>query len=423
MNYWSCFVLERMVSSGTYNPPMLPISEMMNMHVKHPLSATEFAFGVEKGTIFQGFINSVGDCDSSTPGTVLDITRSFEIIVAGFEIWSQIMKFVAHDGRGAPGMCAQANCPWTPGSPWSSSMNQLEHWRARQHPRLNYPNNRVALHMTLGYAESFTYLNLLYYSSLIMLHREYFPFLPTQDTLPCGPVDPPLLEAEAPHGWWEQSAQQLFNASEQIARLLNEASECGANLSTPFVGYCAFLACHFNLYISIFPRMNLNRTSEPEKLTDFCLDYLRDFQHKWKLGEAWIKTLQNLSVLYRRAVTNRQKYQGATRYNFNILHQSIHEFRAVDRSARQIQEMENMETANQAPISAQKIQDRSLEPGHVDADNSLCHLLAGFGTQADEQSLWPQWWSNLEDIDFEDFENMATTLFLEQDQADSAYDK
>jgi hypothetical protein len=121
-----------------------------------------------------------------------------------------------------------------------------------------------------------------------MLHREYFPFLPTADLTPRGPVDPPLLEAEAPPGWWGESARELFNAAEQIASLLQEASECGIPLMTPFSGFCAFTACFLNLYVFRFPRMNLNRSSKAEQLMNWGLEYLEEFQNAWELAGGWV---------------------------------------------------------------------------------------------------------------------------------------
>lgn len=162
--FWACFIMERMVTSGTYNPPMLPLSEMEKLKVSRPLSAVEFAFGPDMtsqlGTMEQSL---------STPQreqtALFDITQSFELLVAGFDIWTHVMTFIFNDGRRAPGMCAPPNCPWVPDSPWSTTRNRLEKWRANQNHRLYYPNNSVLAHTTLGFGESFTYLNLLYYFS------------------------------------------------------------------------------------------------------------------------------------------------------------------------------------------------------------------------------------------------------------------
>lgn len=121
-----------------------------------------------------------------------------------------------------------------------------------------------------------------------MLHREYFPFLPKADMTPRGPVDPPLLEAEAPPGWWDESSREVFNAAEQITCLLQEASECGIPLMTPFSGFCAFTACFLNLYVFRFPRMNLGRSTRAEQLMNWGLEYLEEFQNAWELAGGWV---------------------------------------------------------------------------------------------------------------------------------------
>lgn len=163
--YWACFIMDCMVNSGTYNPPMLPMSEMTKLKIARPLSAVEFAFGPEPPLPS----TAVTDSSSATTCGVLDITQGFEILIKGFEIWARVMDFVFNDGRKAPGMCAPHNCPWVPGSPWSVSWNQLKAWRAGQHRNLHYPSTSVAVHMTLGYGETFTYLNLLYYVRYVRL--------------------------------------------------------------------------------------------------------------------------------------------------------------------------------------------------------------------------------------------------------------
>lgn len=121
-----------------------------------------------------------------------------------------------------------------------------------------------------------------------MLHREYFPFLPNIESEPRGPVDHPQLEAEAPPRWWEESAQLLFGAAENIARLLFEGSECGIHLMTPFTGFCAFSAGYLCLYVSNFPRMNLGRSPDSTKHLKMCLDYLERFRDVWAIGDGWV---------------------------------------------------------------------------------------------------------------------------------------
>jgi hypothetical protein len=157
--YWGCFIMDCMVNSGTYNPPMLPISEMRKLKIARPLSSVEFAFGPEAqpSSSFSApaIATALGGASGGIQGP-LDITQSFEILVGGFDIWAKVMEFIFNDGRKAPGMCAPQNCPWVPGSPWSVSWNRLGAWRAGQHKELYYPSTPVAVHMTLGYGETFT---------------------------------------------------------------------------------------------------------------------------------------------------------------------------------------------------------------------------------------------------------------------------
>lgn len=163
--YWSCFIMDCMVNSGTYNPPMLPMTEMHKLKIARPLSAVEFAFGPDPSAPAAAMSMPAASAalEGAPVGGTLDITQGFEILVGGFDIWAQVMEFIFNDGRRAPGMCAPHNCPWMPGSPWSLAWSRLRSWRAGQHRNLHYPGTSVAAHMTLGYGETFAYLNFLYH--------------------------------------------------------------------------------------------------------------------------------------------------------------------------------------------------------------------------------------------------------------------
>ncbi|THC99796.1 hypothetical protein EYZ11_000726 [Aspergillus tanneri] len=102
-SFWACFIMDRMVSSGTYNPPMLPISEMEKLGIMRPLSTVEFAFGADLASKPVGIEESLMRSEKQSTG-LLDITQSFEILVSGFDIWAQVMTFIFNDGRRAPGM-------------------------------------------------------------------------------------------------------------------------------------------------------------------------------------------------------------------------------------------------------------------------------------------------------------------------------
>ncbi|KAK1979028.1 fungal-specific transcription factor domain-containing protein [Colletotrichum cereale] len=392
--FWACFIMDCMVSSGTYNPRVLPKPEMAKLNVPRPPTSTEFALGVGSSAEAEQ-PSEVSASNRANTSVYLDLDHSFGIMADGFDIYSDIMAFVFNDGRKAPGMCLPENCPWVPTSPVACWRRRLEDWRMKQHHRLHYPNNSVAAYATLGYGESFVYLNLLYYQSIMMLQREYFPFLPTIDMTPHGPIDPPALEAEAPPGWWEQSAKELFEAAAHLASILQEASECGVAVMTPFAGFCAFSSCYINLYGFRFPRITCGYGTRAEELMNSSIEYLKKFREVWDLGDGWLKTIQNGSLMYQRATSDVQRYRGRSRLDFSVLHQSVHEFRVVDRSAQHLEEINNAERGS---ISAAE-GDSSIEKQQNNSSSLNAQASIDATGTVDDQGLWPNWWSMLEDVD------------------------
>ncbi|KAJ5351442.1 hypothetical protein N7452_000416 [Penicillium brevicompactum] len=374
--------MDRMVSSGTYNPPMLPMSEMEKLKVSTPLSAVDFLFGPDLSSERTGLDHKLVNAQDGQTAP-LDITQSYKVLVYGFDIWAHIMTFIFNDGRRAPGMCAPQNCPWAPGSPWSKTHFRLEEWRATQHHRLHYPENSVITHTTLGWGNP-------------LLTSICYTIPP--GTVPCGPIDQPTLEAEAPPGWWDNSALVLFGSAEKIAKLLHDASECGGEMLTPFVGFCAFSAAYMNLYAFRFPQMNMGRSSNAERNLNYCLAYLERFRQVWKLGESWITTINHASILYQRAASDNSRYQGKTRTDFNVLHQSLHEFRVPDRSDQHLQEIEGAERAVVPPSPPNNAAVATNESEILDLDMPLNNLLSEVNAYAHEQGMWSHWWPPLDEV-------------------------
>jgi hypothetical protein len=220
-----------------------------------------------------------------------------------------------------------------------------------------------------------------------------------------------MLEAPAPDGWWDESARLLFGASEHIATILHEASECGVHLMTPFAGFCAFSAGYLSLYVSKYPRMNLHRSPRAKECLQMCLDYLDKFRHVWKIADGWvrtnhayrvsvvitmvlihtqIKTIQHASLLYERATEDQTRYRGRTRADFDTLHQSVHEFRVVDRSDQHTREIRG---AERPAAPAALLNSTGVMSEHEPDTNTLLNqLFAQVSDNLDEQGAWSQWW-------------------------------
>lgn len=116
------------------------------------------------------------------------------------------------------------------------------------------------------------------------------------------------------------------------------------------------------------------------------------------MADAWqIKTIQHASLLYDRATADRTRYQGRTRADFDTLHQSVHEFRHVDRSDEHNREIHGAERPA-VPVSTPTTS--SPVPGQeLDTNALLNQLFAEVSSNLDEQGAWSQWWPAIEQVD------------------------
>ncbi|GKT40336.1 uncharacterized protein ColSpa_00517 [Colletotrichum spaethianum] len=125
------------------------------------------------------------------------------------------------------------------------------------------------------------------------------------------------------------------------------------------------------------------------------IEYLKKFREVWDLGDGWLKTIQNGSLMYQRATSDIQKYRGRSRFDFSVLHQSVHEFRVVDRSAQHLEEINNAERSVTSTAEGDVLTEK--QQNNSSSINAQA-LLDATGT-IDDQGLWPNWWSMLEDVD------------------------
>lgn len=101
--------------------------------------------------------------------------------------------------------------------------------------------------------------------------------------------------------------------------------------------------------------------------------------------------------MYERAAKDKARYRGRTRDDFDTLHQSLHEFRVVNRSDDHHRELDGVE---RAPVSSSRgdmgestgstsVAERERQ---VDTNSLLNELLAEVSSNLDEQGAWSQWW-------------------------------
>ncbi|KAL4911434.1 hypothetical protein BDW74DRAFT_8310 [Aspergillus multicolor] len=308
--FWSCFIMDRLVFSGIHQPLCLPL-DTVNTH--WPVPDTDYALGnanVTHHLVIDPF--------------PMTLDYSYAILVQGFEIWARIHNWVVSGGRRRKDMLLDDNLPWKERSSWMTMRRQLQEWRDAQELPLQYPTSPASIATSLEKGEVFGYINLIYFVSILFLTREYIPFLPWPTSTPIGPVDPPLLPAQAPDEWWSSQALELFKAAACITRILDDLEDEGAALKTPFAAFCNFSAATMNIYVSCFPSMNLGRSGDMTAIVDRNLAYLDKFRTTWRIGEGWWTTVQRTKSLYERHARQPERYLGKTRDDFVELEASIH---------------------------------------------------------------------------------------------------
>ncbi|MCJ1472338.1 hypothetical protein MMC13_000985 [Lambiella insularis] len=255
--FWSCFVMDRYLSSGKFRPAMLT-SEDVKLQL--PSSEQSFMFGERvctnlitgkcsgsasrvkrKACIFasmkekremwgrerssyhtkedgKNYKDGGSDKDETNIRCEIDADEGLlSRFIRMVEIWGKIAKWSCAGGRRTA-----KRAPWNPSSTFYQLRESLSKFHESMPRPLRLTSNNMQAHLTQRTSSPFTLLHTLYCLCLIVLHREYVPFVPLRCDKPTGPLDdpaPPELK-DAPNGFWEDSAQHLFKAGRDMMDLV-----------------------------------------------------------------------------------------------------------------------------------------------------------------------------------------------------------
>ena len=128
-------------------------------------------------------------------------------------------------------------------------------------------------------------------TSIMILYREYLPFVPEPFITMAGPTESPLLNKQSPDGWWANYTTTLFDASAQVTAILSELADADISILSPIIGYCAFTAASMNLYLAAFPWVDpaSSQRMDAAALSQKNLDWLRNFAQACPLGRQWVR--------------------------------------------------------------------------------------------------------------------------------------
>ncbi|KAI0394696.1 fungal-specific transcription factor domain-containing protein [Xylariaceae sp. FL0594] len=235
---FSCFILDRMLACGKHR---VSIIRGEDLDIQLPCSEDKFdlAMEVQTGRLTQ----------MERPAADDSVLSRFVQLV---NIWGEISKYSSRGGR-----VKDKHPPWHPESDFYNLNKALQTFDSCLPGTFTFSKSNYFKHENHQASSTFVLLHMLRFVSLIMLHREYVPFVPIRCGGPEGPLDQPTFtEEETPAGFWEASAAQLFKAARGIVDLIQICQRKDRLPQSTIVLFAIWTACFVGLYGVHFPQMD-----------------------------------------------------------------------------------------------------------------------------------------------------------------------
>ncbi|KAL2364170.1 hypothetical protein RJZ56_002931 [Blastomyces dermatitidis] len=354
---WSCLMLDRYLSNGKYRPRMIKVQDI---EIQLP-SDNAFAFGerVKTSRLYDGpklrsqsyeqrglqipslrhstgygedsKLRTSGPSDLkqwSSTSQRNEVTENgidrWEVgaeecvlsrLIRMVRIWGSIAKWSSSGNRRI-----DQYPPWHPDSRFSSLRQLLVEFQDGLSRNLQYTQRNTDTHiMYKNNLAPYSLIHILYFLSVIVLHRAYLPFLPLRCADPQGPLDEPCFPSDkylVPEGFWRESARDLFKAARQLMELVKMCEERGVLMETPMVGFAIYNAALLGIYAAHFNQMDQEGyiCSKPGS-TDVvpglgcqgqidvrrAIEILGEMRPRLKMATGWFRTIHRVHGYFSRA--------------------------------------------------------------------------------------------------------------------------
>ncbi|KAJ6089620.1 hypothetical protein N7467_004836 [Penicillium canescens] len=352
--FWACFILDRCLSSGKYRPRMVRVKDLgiqlpsdnafafgervRTARLNEPTVRRPQSFGSQSMQIpsIRQSIGGFGDEKLPGPTGTPDgkswspISRRKDSSEEDIDRWevgaeesvlSRVIRIIRIWGSIAKWSCAggrrtEQYPPWHPESRFSSLRMQLNEFQDSLSRNLQYSLRNTDTHiMYKTTLASYTVMHVVYFLSVIVLHRAYIPFLPVRCNEPLGPLDEPLFPTDKvngpPDNFWRDSARELFKAARQMIDLVATCQVRGALVENPLVGFAIYNAAFIGVYGTHFQHMDpdgLLGPKPPPASHDShqigavqarkALDIMREMRPRLKMAVGWFRTLNRLHTYF-----------------------------------------------------------------------------------------------------------------------------
>ncbi|OJJ88167.1 putative C6 transcription factor [Aspergillus glaucus CBS 516.65] len=342
--FWACFTLDRCLSSGKYRPRMIRAKKLgiqlpsdnafafgervRTSRLNEPVMRRPQSFGAQGVQIpsIRQSLGGLGDEKLQTNGasdamawspisrrkdsTEEEIDR-WEIgaeesvlsrVIRITRVWGSIAKWSCSGRR------AEQYPPWHPDSRFAKLRLMLNEFQDSLSRNLQYsPRNTDTHIMYKNTLASYMVMHVVFFLSVIVLHRANLPFLPMRCNEPVGPLDePPFSEKTGtPDSFFRDSARELFKAGRQMMDLVLTCAERGMLVENPLVGFAVYNAALLGIYAAHFPHMDPEGMLGPKPgaaVSDHQgqvqarkgLDILREMRLRLKMARGWFRAVHRM---------------------------------------------------------------------------------------------------------------------------------
>ncbi|KPM46122.1 hypothetical protein AK830_g469 [Neonectria ditissima] len=203
---FSCLILDRMMACG--NERVLAI-QPDTIRIQLPCTDMAFDLALDVNT---GFLSFDGDILNQSVNDDSVLSRFIQLV----EIWSKISNYSSTGGR-----LREVLPPWDKQSIFGTLRDKLYQFLQNLPDTFTLSRQNFYRHDNHQSASMYVSLHMLVSVCVMMLHREYLPFLPLRFSRPEGPLmSPSFPPHQTPVGFWEDITEAFFEAGRDIVDLV-----------------------------------------------------------------------------------------------------------------------------------------------------------------------------------------------------------
>lgn len=254
--FWCAFALDRIISTGQNR--IFVITQFKD--IPFPTADHDFSMLTVGQPNDNNIIEDVEKMGHKfTPNSFLDTCEKypqlirecpFTAFLMQYAIWGEINNRFMKGNK----ELARSERPWDPDSGLYKIARNLEKfWAVIPNDWKWTTESFETSNLIFKKDTMLLVINCLYYLSIMLMHREFLPFLPYDIEKPMGPSDSQRLTSPPSEDYWVESARTYFQATRNLGSLLDamlydaqksppKKELLNAALVTPFYSFAAF-AC------------------------------------------------------------------------------------------------------------------------------------------------------------------------------------